>query len=73
MDSTILWMLLLQVALIALNALFACAEIAVISVNENKIEKMAEQGNGKAARLLKLIKDPSRFLATIQEIGRAHV
>ncbi|WP_305209579.1 hemolysin family protein [Dubosiella newyorkensis] len=66
MDSTILWMLLLQVALIALNALFACAEIAVISVNENKIEKMAEQGNGKAARLLKLIKDPSRFLATIQ-------
>ncbi len=73
MDSTILWMLLLQVALIALNALFACAEIAVISVNENKIEKMAEQGNGKAARLLKLIKLPAsaikRISSSLSSVG----
>lgn len=61
-----MWMLLLQVVLIALNAVFACAEIAVISVNENKIEKMADEGNRKAKKLLNLVCDPSRFLATIQ-------
>lgn len=66
MDSSILWMLLLQVVLIALNAVFACAEIAVISVNENKVEKMAAEGNRKAGKLLNLVSDPSRFLATIQ-------
>lgn len=66
MDSSILWMLLLQVVLIALNAVFACAEIAVISVNENKVEKMAAEGKRKAGKLLNLVSDPSRFLATIQ-------
>lgn len=47
MDSSILWMLLLQVVLIALNAVFACAEIAVISVNENKIEKWRTKETAK--------------------------
>ncbi len=59
-------MLLVQLILIALNAVFACAEIAVISVNDNKLEHMAEQGNKKAQRLQKLKGQPARFLATIQ-------
>lgn len=59
-------LILLQVVLIALNAVFACAEIAVLSINENKLERMAEQGNRKAVRLSKLTKEPARFLATIQ-------
>jgi len=60
------WMLLLQVILIGLNAIFACAEIAVISINEQKVEKLAEEGNKKAKKLKKLKNDPARFLATIQ-------
>ncbi len=59
-------MILLQVLLIALNAVFACAEIAVLSVSENKLQKMAEEGNRRAKRLFKLTKQPARFLATIQ-------
>lgn len=66
MGDSIILMLLLQVVLIALNAVFACAEIAVISISETKIEKMAEQGNKKAARLRKLTNNPAKFLATIQ-------
>ena len=62
----ILWQLLLQVLLIGLNAVFACAEIAVLSVNETKLERMAADGNRKAARLRKLTVQPARFLATIQ-------
>ena len=58
--------LLLQVVLIALNAIFACAEIAIISTNEAKLEKMSEEGNKKAKKLLKLKSDPAKFLATIQ-------
>ena len=58
--------ILLQIVLIALNAIFACAEIAVLSINETKVAKMAEEGNRKAKKLGKLIADPGRFLATIQ-------
>ncbi len=53
-------------ALIALNAVFACAEIAVLSVNEVKLNKLASEGNRKAKRLSKLTAQPARFLATIQ-------
>jgi len=66
MEDTIIWQILLQVALIALNAIFACAEIAVISTNDNKLEKMAAQGDKRAIRLINLTASPARFLATIQ-------
>ncbi len=59
-------MLLLQIALIALNAVFACAEIAVISMNDVKLEKLAAQGDKRAKRLVKLTSQPARFLSTIQ-------
>lgn len=59
-------MLLLQLLLIGLNAIFACAEIAVITINENKLERLSEQGNKKAKKLQKLKSEPARFLATIQ-------
>ena len=60
------WQLLLQLILIALNAVFACAEIATISMNDTKLEKMAASGNKKAVTLKKLTSQPARFLATIQ-------
>ena len=66
MDNTLALMLLLQVILIALNAVFACAEIAVISMNDNKMAKMAAAGDKRALRLVHLTNQPARFLATIQ-------
>ena len=55
-----------QIVLIALNAVFAGAEIAVISVNDAKLKKLAEEGNKRAKRLLSLTKDQSKVLSTIQ-------
>ena len=52
--------------LIGVNAFFAASEIALISLNDNKIKLMAEEGNKKAGQLVKLLGEPSRFLATIQ-------
>ena len=60
------FMLILQVILIALNAVFACAEIAVISMNDNKLAKMVADGDKRAIRLARLTSQPARFLATIQ-------
>lgn len=65
MDSIGL-MILLQVVLIALNAFFACAEIAVISMNDAKLAHMAAEGDKRAMRLARLTSEPARFLATIQ-------
>ena len=58
--------IILQIILISANALFAAAEIAVISLNSVKLEKLAEDGNKKAKKLLKLTKNSSKFLSTIQ-------
>lgn len=66
MDSSMIVLLFFQVVLIALNAVFASAEIAVLSLNETKLERMVEKGNGRAKRLVRLTKEPARFLATIQ-------
>lgn len=65
MDQLI-WQLVLQLVLIALNAFFACAEIAGLSVNDAKIEQLKEKGDKRAASLEKLTSAPSKFLSTIQ-------
>ncbi|MEG0805632.1 MAG: hemolysin family protein [Lachnospiraceae bacterium] len=62
----IIWQVILQIALIALNAVFACAEIAIISMNDNKLAQMAAQGDKRAIRLARLTSQPAKFLATIQ-------
>lgn len=66
MESSMLFMILLQVILIGLNAVFACAEIAVITMNDSKLAKMAAEGDVRAVRLARLTSQPARFLATIQ-------
>ena len=58
--------ILLLIVLVMVNAFFAASEIAVITLNDNKIKKMAEDGNKKAQSILKLTSNSSRFLATIQ-------
>ena len=54
------------VLLIFFNAFFAASEIALISLNDNKIKLMAENGDKKAVLLRNLLAEPSKFLATIQ-------
>lgn len=65
-DNYLLTELLLLIILIMLNAFFAGSEIALISLNDNKIKFMADDGDKKAMLIQKLLSEPSRFLATIQ-------
>ncbi len=58
--------LLILLILILLNAFFAASEIAFITLNDAKIEKQAKEGNKKAIQIEKMLKSPSKFLATIQ-------
>lgn len=52
--------------LILINAYFAASEIAFISLNDAKVEKQAKEGNKKAKQIEKMLKNPSKFLSTIQ-------
>ena len=58
--------ILILIILIFLNAFFAAAEMAVVSLSEGKMRKLAEDGDKKAAKLLKLVQAPDNFLSTIQ-------
>ena len=58
--------LIVLAILILINAFFAATEIAFISINDAKIEKQAKEGNRKAKQIRKMLKEPSKFLATIQ-------
>lgn len=64
--NNLLLQILLIVILTALNAFFASAEIALLSVNDAKLRKMSEKGDRKASSLLKFIENSSKFLSTIQ-------
>lgn len=58
--------ILILILLIFVNAFFAALEMAFVSLNDAKISLMAKEGNKKAIRIEKMLKKPSRFLATIQ-------
>jgi putative hemolysin len=58
--------LIILFILIVLNAFFAASEIALISLNDNKVKLMADSGDKRAKILYNLLAEPSRFLATIQ-------
>lgn len=65
-SGSIAFQLLVLVILTAVNAFFAGAEMAVVSVNKNKIRRLAEQGNKNAALIERLMEDSTVFLSTIQ-------
>jgi putative hemolysin len=65
-NDHLIWLFLLQLFFIFLNAIFACAEIAVITMNDNKLAKLTAAGDKRAIRLTVLTEQPARFLATIQ-------
>lgn len=58
--------IILLIILIFLNATFASAEIAVISMNDAKLKKLTVEGDRRAQKLTALTVQPARFLATIQ-------
>ena len=66
MDTPVGYLLLIQVILIAINAFFAAAEIAVVSLSETKLRHKAEEGDKTSQKLLNMILEPSGFLSTIQ-------
>lgn len=64
--NSILFNLLLLLFFTLLNAFFAGAEMAVVSVNKNRIRSMADEGNKKAKVIEGLFEDSTKFLSTIQ-------
>ncbi|MCC2255058.1 hemolysin family protein [Ruminococcus sp. CLA-AA-H200] len=64
--NTILFDLLLLLFFTLMNAFFAGAEMAVVSVNKNRIRSLAEEGNKKAKVIEGLFEDSTKFLSTIQ-------
>ena len=64
--NTLILQILFQILLIFLNAVFACAEIAVISMNQTKLDQLVSKGDKKAKKLSKLTEQPAKFLSTIQ-------
>lgn len=65
-DKTFISQLILIAILTLINAFFAGAEMAIISVNKKKLRKMGKEGDKKANIVLKVLKEPSKFLSTIQ-------
>lgn len=66
--NTLIWQLILQLVLIAVNAAFACAEVAVVSMNDAKLAKLSAEKNKSAMRLVALTEEPSKFLSTVQVV-----
>ena len=64
--GTLIPKLLLIAILTGINAFFASAEMAIVSVNKSKVKQLSKDGNQKAKLLEKLMEDPSNFLSTIQ-------
>lgn len=68
-DSGPLWgQITLLIVLIIVNACFAAAEMAIVSVNKNRIRSLAQEGNKKAEALSGLIDEPNKFLSAIQVV-----
>lgn len=66
MDTQTIYRLILILILTLCNAFFAASEMAIVSVNKNKMMAKAEKGDKRAQLLLQLLEEPSKFLATIQ-------
>ncbi|EOL47560.1 hemolysin [Enterococcus phoeniculicola] len=65
-SQSLLAQVLLLVVLTLINAFLAASEIAVVSINKNRVEQKAGDGDVKSQKLLKILQDPNNFLSTIQ-------
>lgn len=66
MDGSIVLVLLLQLLLVGLNAVFASAEIAILSISAEQLERMGRTGDRRGRRLYRLTRQPAKYLAAIQ-------
>jgi putative hemolysin len=66
MGTGVMFQVLFLLGLIALNAFFAASEMAFITLNDNKIKMMADEGDPKAILLERVLSHPTKFLSTIQ-------
>ncbi len=64
--GSIIVQIVILFALIFVNAFFSMSEMAIVTLNDNKIDKMAAEGNKKAKQIKKLTENTSSFLSTIQ-------
>ncbi len=64
--GSIILQIVILFALIFVNAFFSMSEMAIVTLNDNKIDKMASEGNKKAKQIQKLTENTSSFLSTIQ-------
>lgn len=60
------WQIVLQILFIIVCAILTTAESALISINDSRLEKLAENGGKKASRLKKLADRPNNFLTSSQ-------
>ena len=60
-SQSLLAQILLLVVLTLINAFLAASEIAVVSINKNRIEQKAEDGDKKAKKILKILENPTNF------------
>lgn len=58
--------ILIILLLILINGFFVGAEIAFVSVRRTRLDELAEEGDRRAKRAQKLMRDPGRFLAVIR-------
>ncbi|WP_300361473.1 hemolysin family protein [Fusobacterium sp.] len=65
-NGNVLSNLIFLIFLTLVNAFFSCTEMAIVSINKNKINMLAEKGNKRAKLVLKLLEEPTNFLSTIQ-------
>lgn len=65
-NNSIVFQILLIGILTIVNAFFASAEMAIVSLNKNRLKILSDEGNDNAILLEKLMEEPSKFLATIQ-------
>lgn len=56
----------LLIILTGVNAFFTASEMAFITINDNKIRFLADEGDLKAKKVLLVLETPTRFLSTIQ-------
>ena len=65
-EGSLLLQIVIIIILTGINAFFSSAEMAIVSLNKNKLKILIEEGNKKAILLDNLLQEPSKFLSTIQ-------
>ena len=65
MDSGSIFQIIILIILLLLSAFFSSAETALTTVNRIRMRSLAEDGNSRAARVLKVTDDSGKMLSAI--------